>query len=78
MDGWNEEKVEGIIGVLDDLYNLNYEIKNCVRGCYTGADTYEELQEYISHLADRLKLEAESMDICEDEEEDWEDDEDEN
>lgn len=69
MDGWNEEKVEGILGVLDDIYSLQYELKNCIRGCYTGAHTYEELQSYISRLADRLHNEAECMDTEEDEEE---------
>lgn len=69
MDGWNEEKLEGILGVLDDLYDLTYELKNCVRGCYTGAHTYEELQSYIERKAQQLKEEAEYMDTTEDEEE---------
>lgn len=70
MNGWNEEKVSGVLEVLSDIYNLEYELKNCVRGCYTGAYTYEELQSYINQLADRLHNEAECMDTEEDEEED--------
>lgn len=73
MDGWNEDKLEGVIGVLDDIYNLSYELKNCVRGCYTGAHTYKELQDHINSLADRLHNEAEWMDTEEDEEEGYED-----
>lgn len=73
MDGWNEDKLEGVIGVLDDIYNLSYELKNCVRGCYTGAHTYKELQDHINSLTDRLHNEAEWMDTEEDEEEGYED-----
>lgn len=69
MDGWNEEQLEGVLSILDDLDSLSYELKNCVRGCYTGAHTYEELQDYILRLADRLHCEAECMDTTEDEEE---------
>lgn len=74
MDGWNEDKLSGVVGVLDDIYNLRYEIKNCIRGCYTGAHTYEELQEHINQLADRLHNEAEWMDTTEDEDEEGYDD----
>ena len=73
MDGWNEDKLEGVIGVLDDIYNLSYELKNCIRGCYTGAHTYKELQDYINSLADGLHNEAEWMDTEEDEEKGYED-----
>lgn len=71
MDGWNENRLEGVLRVLDDIYALQYELKNCVRGCYTGADTYKELQEYINNLADSLHNEAEWMDTEEDEEEEY-------
>ena len=67
MDGWNEDKLGGIIGVLDDIYNLNYELRNSVRGRCTGVYTYKELQGYIIELADRLHTEAEWMDTEENE-----------
>lgn len=73
MDGWNEDKLEGVIRVLDDIYNLDYELRNCIRGCNSGAHTYKELQDYINSLADRLHNEAEWMDTEEDEEEGYED-----
>lgn len=69
MDGWNESKLEGVLRVLDDIYDLQYELKNCVRGCYTRAHTYKELQEYINNLADSLHNEAEWMDTEENEDE---------
>lgn len=67
MDGWNEDKLEGVIGVLDDIYNLSYELRNSVRGRCTGVYTYKELQDYIIELADRLHTEAEWMDTEEEE-----------
>lgn len=67
MDGWNEEQLGGVLSVLDDLYEISYELKNCVRGCYTGAHTYEELQSYIKRKAQQLVDEAEWMDTTEEE-----------
>ena len=69
MDGWNEEQLGGVLSILDDLYEVSYELKNCVRGCYTGARTYEDLQSYIKRKAQQLLYEAEWMDTEEYEEE---------
>lgn len=76
-NGWNEDKLGGVVDALDEIYNAAYEIKSCVRGCYTGAHTYEELQEYLIELGQRLINEAECMDISEDEYPDEEEDDDE-
>ena len=60
--GWDDEVIcYNLMQVLDDIYNLSYEIKHCVKGAYTGAETYSELADYISKLADDLKLEAEEI-----------------
>lgn len=67
MDGWNEEQLEGVLSILDDLYDLSYELRNCVRGCSSGANTYEELQSYIKRKAHQLLDEAEWMDTTEEE-----------
>lgn len=72
MDGWNEDRLESIVSVLSEAGDTLYEIKNCVRGCYTGAETYEELQTYLEDLGRRLMEEAEYMPTEEDEEEDEE------
>lgn len=69
MDGWNTEKLEDILNVLDSLYNASYEIRNCIRGCQTGANTYEELQSYLKRKAQQLMYTADWMDTNEDEEE---------
>ena len=55
MDGWNENKVSEVIEVCDRIYELSYELKNCVRGCYTGAYNYRELAEYVRSLANELE-----------------------
>jgi hypothetical protein len=54
-DGWDENELYDLIEVLDDIYNLSYEVKNCVRGAYTNANTYEELADHIEDLAARLE-----------------------
>lgn len=68
MDGWNEDRLEGLISALSDAHNMLYEIQSCVRGAYTEARTYEELKEKVSELADRLHEESEWMNTEEDEE----------
>ena len=53
--------------ILADIYDLNYEINSCVRGCNTACYTYEELGNYISELADRLSYIADDvMNVTED------------
>lgn len=69
MDGWNEDRLESVISVLSEANGALYELENCVRGCNTGAKTYEELQDYLKRLGRRLTLEAEGMPIEEDDEE---------
>lgn len=67
MDGWNEDRLESIIGVLSEASDALYELQNCIRGCNTGATTYEELSDYLHDLGKRLQEEAEYMDTEEDE-----------
>ena len=57
-DGWDENELYDLIEVLDDIYNLQYEVKHCVRGAYTNATTYTELADYIEDLASRLEESA--------------------
>jgi len=49
-DGWDLDQY----GVIDDIERLAYELRNCVRGAYTNAYTYQELGEYIKNLAGDL------------------------
>lgn len=66
MDGWNIDRLESVVSVLSEANSALYELENCVRGCNTGAETYEELQDYLKRLGRRLMLEAEGMPIEED------------
>lgn len=57
-DGWDENELYDLIEVLEDIYNLQYEVKNSVRGAYTNATTYAELADHIEDLASRLEEQA--------------------
>ena len=66
MDGWSEEVQDCLEEVFSDLESLMYEVRNCVRGCYTHVNTNEELADYIVDLADKLTSVAECLSDCED------------
>ena len=61
-EGWSEEKLAEVLDVLDECYNLAYEIRNCRRGSYSNVKLYDDLGRYISELADRLNMAAEPLD----------------
>ena len=67
-DGWDEEFEEE--PVLGDLKNFIYEIRNTVKGAYTGAHTYKELADYIENLADELSDFASEVRLHPEDEED--------
>ena len=64
--GWNNGNVYNVLEVTDKVYDLAYELKNCVRGAYTGCETYEDLQEYIRRLARELEEAADMMELTDD------------
>lgn len=66
MDGWSEEVQETLEGVFSNLESLMYEVRNCIRGSFTQANTNEELADYISLLAEELVSVAECLSDCED------------
>ena len=65
MDGWSEEVRDCLEDVFSDLERLMHEVRNCVRGCYTHANTNEELAEYVQSLADELGSVADDLPNCE-------------
>ena len=65
MDGWSEEVRDCLEDVFSDLESLMYEVRNCIRGCYTHANTNEELAEYVQSLADELGSVADGLPNCE-------------
>jgi len=61
-DGWGEEMVENLSPLLNDIEGFIYELRNCVRGSFTGCKTKAELQNYmVENLAARLTEEAENL-----------------
>lgn len=71
-DGWSEEVQNELEPIFDDLQNLMYEVRNCVRGYSTSADTNDELAEYITNLAGQLMDSAATLKYLEDASEDGE------
>ena len=69
--GWNKGNVYNILEVTDKVYDLAYELKNCVRGAYTSCETYEDLQEYIRRLAHEFEEAADMMELTDDECDDY-------
>lgn len=54
-DGWSDVADQtNLERVLDDLSQLQYEVKNCRRGAYTDCFTAQELSKYIERLATKL------------------------
>lgn len=70
-DGWDESKLYDLSEILDEIYNLQYEVQNTVRGAYTNAYTYEELGYYVHNLGSNLMdIGDEIMEMEEEDEED--------
>ena len=68
MDGWNTLALSTLVQALEDAQNLLYEINCCVRGCHSGAHTYEELGEYARSVSDRIVMGAMDCDYAQEEE----------
>ena len=69
-DGWDEEfKDEPVLGNLETFI---YEIRNTIKGAYTGAETYQELADYIERLAEDLEDFADAVRMHEEDEDEGE------
>lgn len=62
MEGWNKDYLSEVMDVLNECYDTQYEINNCIRGCHTGCRTYEDLGDYLRCLSDKLRMAAEYVD----------------
>lgn len=73
-NGWDEEEMSELSNLLNDCYDLQYELQSCVRGAYTKCETYKQLSDYLRDLGERFEEQAsyyETLDgPFEDEEED--------
>ena len=66
--GWSED----VRNALDDngfsdIESMIYEVRNCIRGCYTNANTNTELADYIRGLAEGLQRAADEIESLPDE-----------
>ena len=66
MDGWSDEVRDCLEDTFAGLESMMYEVRNCVRGSYTGANTNEELADHIRELAEALSSSADYLYECED------------
>lgn len=60
-DGWGDDVKEILGGVMESLDRLMYEIRSCVRGCYTRCRTEAELADYIRALASDMEAAADEI-----------------
>lgn len=67
-DGWDIVHTS-FNKVLDRINDLDYEIKNCIKGAYTNCYSYEELGEYIRQLGMDLMDSADEISELSDEDE---------
>lgn len=72
--GWDEQELDrdGLMYVLDEISSLDYELRSCRRGAYTGCKTYDELAYWIEEKARDLQAAASALhDIEEDFDEEY-------
>ena len=67
-DGWDIVHTQ-FNQVLDRINDLDYEVKNCIKGAYTNCYSYEELGEYIRQLGMDLMDSADEISELSDEDE---------
>lgn len=60
-DGWSEDILDEVEGVISDIEQLAYELRSCVRGAYTNCKTRGDLSNYITNLANDLLDAAERI-----------------
>lgn len=60
-DGWDLGDLNQLEEAFDEIENFMYEVRNCVRGAYTGCYTYEELAEKLRNISDSLAMAAEEI-----------------
>lgn len=60
-EGWDTEYLYQVCEVLDEIYNLSYELRNCIRGAYTHCYTYEDLANYVGELGENLVRAADDL-----------------
>ena len=56
-DGWysKDQAMVELVDILNEIYDLHYEIDSCIKGCSSNCYNYEQLADYVDELGDKLK-----------------------
>lgn len=60
-DGWGKTVQDSLYEVFNKIDRLMYEVRNCVRGCYTRCESETELADYIRSIASDFEAAAEEI-----------------
>ena len=60
-DGWDLGDLDQLEEAFGEIENFMYEVRNCVRGIYTGCYTYKELAEKLRNISDSLAVAADEI-----------------
>lgn len=60
-DGWDLDELDQLEEAFGEIESFMYEVRNCVRGAYTGCYTYEELAEKLRNISDSLSMAADEI-----------------
>ena len=60
-DGWDLEGLDQLEEAFGEIESFMYEVRNCVRGAYTGCYTYEDLAEKLRNISDSLSMAADEI-----------------
>ena len=67
--GWSDEVRDIVMDACHPIEQMIYEVRNCVRGVYTGQETNIDLANYLRTLAEELESAAEAVEDAPDDEE---------
>lgn len=57
-DGWDLEDLYQLEEAFGEIESFMYEVRNCVRGAYTGCYTYKDLAEKLRNISEDLSVAA--------------------
>ena len=60
-DGWDLDDLSSLEEAFSEIESFMYEVRNCVRGAYTGCYTYEKLAEKLRNISDSLSMAADEI-----------------
>lgn len=54
QEGWNRDKLLNLFEKIEELDDVMYELRSCIRGCTTDCYTYEKLGQLISRFGQEI------------------------